>query len=676
MSSFFQDLTNESTIDADFVNVDGQMDITDATIIGSLIPDEDNVYDIGDATHKWANIYFGILNTDVIDNATPNVDLTLQATHGVAHVKVNDDLDVVGNLEVQGTTEYFLDATFDQNVDILGTLHVDAIESRSNDVNLKLSGNGTGIVEVLDYLKTPAIELTNPTNQIIIQPNDAGNFTIIRANGNPTVSRTLDLPDHDNGVFLIDTGNQVINGNTTFNGIIYTNDSIQAISGTNLNLTTVNPSDQINLGRNTVQSATYSFTTDTLKADYINPRNAGDLTLIAPSGLVLVDDMLRTSFGNGLSLTSQAFPLRTTSIYTRNAAPANRSYYVPEVTSGADFVMTESAQTINGTKTFDRIDANQVIIKGTSPGSPGLYFENSVSFTTKILAAATTANRTITIPEPGSGSAAFVLNLGDQFISGQKEFTQAVYLNNASHALAFGTSISSIPKTYIDHVAPSVDRTISIQDAGANSNFVLSEGAMTINGVKTLTGANIHSGVNTFSNTTNSSSSSTGAVIVNGGAAINKSIYVGTTSTAEGIYFNNNTTSYTPAILNYFERSTFNIQFTCRGGTSASLVATFERKGSRVSIVVPNFTFTSGTSGTNPNVIIATGLIPARIRCTQARLEVGSYTNTDFAVQNTGPIHVTSGGNMEIYKTSAVPNWNTSQTVGLPYSICITYIIT
>lgn len=44
-------------------------------------------------------------------------------------------------------------------------------------------------------------------------------------------------------------------------------------------------------------------------------------------------------------------------------------------------------------------------------------------------------------------------------------------------------------------------RTYTLPDAGASASLVMTEGTQTVNGVKTLTGANIHSGVNTFTST-------------------------------------------------------------------------------------------------------------------------------------------------------------------------------
>lgn len=611
---------------------------------------------------------------DKIVARSPGTNLTLQGNASL--VQVDDNLDVTGNLTIQGTTSFYNSVTFN------GGIVTDTVTAFSNNGNLFLAGNGTGLVQSLDNFKTPAIELTSTSDQIIIKPNDSGNFFNITADGNPSITRTLTLPDIADGTFIIDNGNQTITGDILISGDLASNSSIACnvytAYGLNSNIDLIpNGTGFVSVYKDLSTLTGFSLITDTLRSNQITTRGTNqDLTITANgTGVVVVDDTFLTSQSLGVITQSSGDgspDARTsTSIMARNSTPSNRVYYLPEVTTGADFVMTEGGQTINGTKLFDRIVSDEFIV--SIGGS--VFWSNSASFTTSIIADATTANRVYRLPETGATLNYFVMTQGAQFISGQKEFTTVTYFNNATPAIAFGTSTSGLSKTFINHVIPSADRTISIQDAGANSNFVLSEGAMTINGVKTLSGNNIHSGLNQFTNTTNSTSATTGALRVTGGAAINRNLYVGTTTNTDGIFFLNNTSPYTPTVLNYNEVSSFNVTFTCRGASSASIAIPFERRGRRVTIIVPAFTFTSGAGATSPNVIVATGLLPTRLRPTQAQVEVGYFSNTDLGVRNTGPILITSTGNIEIYKTVALANWNASQTVGLLFSVSITWII-
>lgn len=615
MTSFYSDLTASSEIDCQTVYTDNltlnsELDLTaPAYIIGDVLPNVTNTYNLGSATKKWANIY----------------------TNG----------------SFNGPT-----------------INVDNINSYTPNTNITLTADGTGYVQVNNLLKAQSIELTSATNQIVIQPNDTSTFFIVRANGNPSASRTLTLPDISNGTFLINTGNQSITGDTTFNGVIYSNGSIQSVNGTNLNLSTVNPSDQISLGRNTVQTATYQFTSDLINVNTLQPRGVVDLKLTNSSGLILVDSTnLRITSGNSLQLTSQVSPLKTTNIFSRGST-TNRDYYVPDVTTNADFVMTEGTQSINGTKSFVRIDSNQIIVKDVG-ASDGLYIENTGgTYTTRITAQDTATNRHIIIPESTfAGTNYFVISGPDSYINGTKSFTSSVNLQSASNQLVFclplTTTLNVSPPTF-----PITNRTVNLTDPGANSNILLSEGNQSMTGIQTIT------------NTTNSTSTTTGALIVNGGSAINKSLYVGTTSATDGIVFNNNVASYSPSVLNFYETGTFNTTFNCRNANSGTVTYSIVRIGKLVTMLIPSFTFTSGSSAvTNTNVLLASAGLSARFRPTQARQEIANCTVEDNGNKTNGLLHVLSSGNIEIYKNVTVGVFAVSLTVGLTYGAVGSWVV-
>jgi len=151
---------------------------------------------------------------------------------------------------------------------------------------------------------------------------------------------------------------------------------------------------------------------------------------------------------------------------------SNRIVTLPDAGADSDFVLSEGAQTINGTKTF----SSSII--GDLTGTADV---------------ATTVTSTDT-------------NSGDMYLSGFSTSatgdkalinTMDNYINTANNNLTIGGSLYSKATTSqitlgitntstITSPAPSASRTITIPDAGADSNFVLSEGAQTVGGVKTF----------------------------------------------------------------------------------------------------------------------------------------------------------------------------------------------
>jgi len=85
----------------------------------------------------------------------------------------------------------------------------------------------------------------------------------------------------------------------------------------------------------------------------------------------------------------------------------------------------------------------------------------------------------------GGGSSVptnIVLTEGNQTVNGIKTFTSALTSSLTSNQVELG----STNKVTLNAVLPSASRVYSIQDPGADANFVMSEGAQTINGVTTF----------------------------------------------------------------------------------------------------------------------------------------------------------------------------------------------
>lgn len=104
-----------------------------------------------------------------------------------------------------------------------------------------------------------------------------------------------------------------------------------------------------------------------------------------------------------------------------NASQAGaRTYTIPDAGASASFVMTAGAQTIGGTKTF----SSQIISSATSN-----HLKLATATSNAIISVATiaTADRTITIPDPGT-NANFVLSEAAATINGQKTFGSDILL--------------------------------------------------------------------------------------------------------------------------------------------------------------------------------------------------------------------------------------------------------
>lgn len=125
MSSFYSDLTGDSHIDAnavysDNITVQSELDMSNATVIGDLLPNVDNSYNLGSNSLRWANVYANSsfhgpsINVDLVNNYTTN-NLVLQASNGTG--QVNDDFTVVGlsklhSLELNANNDQIVYQTF------------------------------------------------------------------------------------------------------------------------------------------------------------------------------------------------------------------------------------------------------------------------------------------------------------------------------------------------------------------------------------------------------------------------------------------------------------------------------------------------------------------------------------------------------------------------------------
>ena len=135
-----------------------------ATVDANIVPTTDITYDLGSASKQWRDIYVGPGSLYV------NGQQVVSDNSGTITISADDDQNV--SLQTGGSGDIELDATGTGNIQIKApmqiqasnaisssdgnaiqfsnSIDVDAIESRSTDTNLVLTGNGTGNVTLND----------------------------------------------------------------------------------------------------------------------------------------------------------------------------------------------------------------------------------------------------------------------------------------------------------------------------------------------------------------------------------------------------------------------------------------------------------------------------------------------------------------------------------------------
>ena len=246
-------------------------------------------------------------------------------------------------------------------------------------------------------------------------------------------------------------------------------------------------------------------------------------------------------------------------------------------------ILTTGAQSIAGAKTL----SNQLAISATT-NQLRLGTTNTVTLTSP----APAASRTYTIPETGANSS-FVMTDLAQSINGAKTLSSQLAVSATTNQLRLGTTNT----VTLTSPAPAASRTYTIPDTGANSSFVMTDLAQTMNGVKTFSSA----------------------VVIPGAT-------VGTNATTTGLTLNNSTASYVPTVLNYYEE--FSTTFTFNdSGTNISLASTLKliRIGRKVTAQVFEMNGFTDSAPVRTSSITIDGVIPARFR-TLSNFSVAVHT--------------------------------------------------
>ncbi len=576
------------------------------------------------------------------------------------------------------------------------------------DVGANASFVMTVGTQTIGGAKTFSLQIvdTAVTNQLVL-----GTGTTITVNApSPAASRVYTMSDvMANASFVMTEGAQIINGIKTFTSIPI----FPALSLTNITLTDV--TNQIALG--TGNLITLNAPTPAVSRIYTIPDVLANADFVMTQGVQLINGLKTFSLSiQDTALTNQLILGNVTTITLTAPAPAaSRTYTFPDVLTHASFVMTEGAQTINALKTFsnaitDTALTNQLILgTGTTitlnapaPVANRIYsfvdvgananfvmtegsqtINNTKTFTSAIVAAplinqlilGAVTTITVNAPAPAASrvytmpdvlvNAHFVLTEGTQTINGSKTFAVAIRDSALTNQLILG----NVTTITLNAPAPAASRVYTMPDVLANANFIMSEGAQTINGVKTFTSAPVFPALSLtnilLTNVTNQIAMGTGNLItVNAPTPAASRTYTmpdvladasfvmtqGNQTIAANKTFSGNillaTTGGTPANLNFYSETT-QTPFALTGPFSVSPQNTtvrYVRIGINVTMIFTGFTVAPGGVA---SAIVSTTLIPAEYRPVETFREFTS-------VRNNGDDSV---GNMEVNTSGVLTFW-------------------
>ena len=232
-----------------------------------------------------------------------------------------------------------------------------------------------------------------------------------------------------------------------------------------------------------------------------------------------------------------------TTITINAVAPvSNRIVSLPDLGTNYNVVGDVGIQTINGAKTF----GSAVTIASTQPQ---LIFSQAGQTQSILVATTGLASRVYTVPDPGSDSN-FILShaVTNQTINQPLILTSALSVTPVTNQIVLGTTNT----TTINAVAPVASRTYTIPDTGANSSFVMTDLAQTINNVKSFSSVPKSDGLTSFSATTEMIFTSTNPAAtfgLHGPAAQACGIYFGRNADESALGLANANGDYVPAAV-------------------------------------------------------------------------------------------------------------------------------
>ncbi len=288
--------------------------------------------------------------------------------------------------------------------------------------------------------------------------------------------------------------------NSTVDKILVVNESITTPV---LNVADLTVSRNLTLATGVVLNGASDITTNTFTTNVINTTDLDAITINSTTinaGGVNTTDLIASGNITGSRLilmanTTQITLGSSTKTILDIDSSANRTISIPS-TGGlnANIILSEGAQTINGVKTFTDM---VVFLSSFSIASLALTAVSNqlvmgTGQTVTVNAPTPAASRTYTMPDV-LANASFVMTEGAQTLNGVKTFSAtAVFLAGFSlasltlSAVTNQLTLGSINTITVNAPTPAASRTYTMPDVLANASFVMTEGAQTLNGVKTF----------------------------------------------------------------------------------------------------------------------------------------------------------------------------------------------
>ena len=475
------------------ISLPSTLTLTTATMNNIKLLDTTNQVHLGTGTAvttlssppAWANRIYTIPDA--------NTDTTFIMTDFIGTQTINSNLILTGTVLAQGLTPS-LPMKINAGNYITSQL-----------INISSASDVTGTLPVGSGGTSSSTSLLN--NRIMISRSGAIVESGTMQDGYVLVGRTGNYPVP---ATLTGTPNQISVSNGAGSITLATpQDIAQASSPTFDALTLTVSSNQLQLGTgNTVTVSASAPASSRLVT--IPDTGSANASFVMTEGAQTINGNKIFSGYTNLSASTNQITLGTGNAITTLTSPApsaNRTVTLPNAGASSSFVLTESAQTINGNKTISGYTTLSSLTN-FSPTTNQITLGTGNAITT-LTSPAPSANRTVTLPDAGASSS-FVLTESAQTINGNKIFSGYTNLSGTTNQITLGSGTAI---TTLTSPAPSSNKVYTIPDVSANASFVMTEGVQTINGNKTIAGYTILSAKTNFSSTTNQIALGTGTAI-------------------------------------------------------------------------------------------------------------------------------------------------------------------
>ena len=186
--------------------------LSGGTYAGHIIPSADVTYDLGSSSKQWRDVYVGpgslyVNGQKVLEDNSGTIVVSADANQNVS-VQTSGSGDVeldptgTGIIQLKGTVQVTAGETISSSdgnaIQFSNSIDVDAIESRSADTNLVLTGNGTGNVTVNDNLNITGDLTVSGTTTTVNSETISLADNIIALNSNFTSGS----PTEDSGISI------------------------------------------------------------------------------------------------------------------------------------------------------------------------------------------------------------------------------------------------------------------------------------------------------------------------------------------------------------------------------------------------------------------------------------------------------------------------------------------